>query len=81
MKISRPVLFFVALALGIFIGNFLTSYSKDKEFDERENARADVVALLYEEKTKRNQDSISYNQIINQAAEKYYELLENSKAK
>lgn len=81
MKISRPVLFLIALALGIFIGNFITSYSQNKEFFTRENARADVIALLYAEKTKRNQDSIEYNQIINQASDKYYELLENSKAK
>lgn len=65
----------IAFVLGIVVGNFLTTYYKDKEFALREDARADVVSLLYEEKLKRNKDSIEYNEIINQASEAYYKLL------
>ncbi|REC42582.1 hypothetical protein [Chryseobacterium sp. 5_R23647] len=69
----------ISFVLGIVVGNFITTYYKDKQIALREDARADVVSLLYEEKLKRNKDSIEYNEIINQASETYYKLLTEHK--
>ena len=82
MKLTKTHVFLIALTLGIVAGNLLTTYTKSYQRKTANKATDEVLFMLYEIKSKSNEDSVKYNDKIAEISAQYYRLeLENRELK
>lgn len=73
LNLNKTQTFFIALVIGLILGNVLTSISNKAVKKNIAESGNEVLQILYETKMKQNKDSIWYNQEIEKLSDRLYE--------